>query len=111
MRREAKAGLLVLVLLGLLSVVALAARGSHPDTDGEVTSRAVPATVQDTFVTLLAIGYVVLIGAGVVIVFRRRKWWGEPRKSHWLRNFVIVIAFMGVITLVGYLAITHGIFT
>jgi hypothetical protein len=110
MRREAKAGLLVLAMLGLLLLVTLAARGSHPGADGEVTSRAVPATVQDTLVTLLAIGYVAAIVFAVVILFRHKGKWQEPKDRHWLRNYVIVMVVIGLATLFGYLAITHGVF-
>jgi hypothetical protein len=108
MRREAKAGLLALLLLGLLLVIALAARGGHPGSDGEVTPRAIPSTAQDAFVNLLALVYVVAIVAIIVYVFRRRGEWQEPQKSNWIRNWVMVMTLMGIITLLGYIAITHG---
>ena len=110
MRREAKAGLLVLGLLGLLFLVTLGARGGHPGSDGEVTPRAIPATVQDSFVTLLAILYVVAIVAAIIVFFTYKGKWHEPKERHWLRNYVIVMVVIGVATLLGYYAITHGYF-
>jgi Domain of unknown function (DUF4129) len=108
MRREAKAGLLALALFGLLLVVALAARGGHPGSDGEVTPRPIPGTVQDTFLNLLALAYIVVIVVLIVYVFRRRVEWQEPQRSRWIRNLVMVMTLMGIITVLGYIAITHG---
>jgi Domain of unknown function (DUF4129) len=107
--RAAKAGSLALGLIGLLIVVALAARGGHPSGDGRFVSRAVPATLQDSLVTLLAIAYVVAIAAVIVLFFKRRPL-QAPRESHWLRNFLGVLALMLVLTLLGSWAIRHGHF-
>ena len=108
MRREAKAGLLALALVGLLFLVTLAAREGHPGTNAERTPRAVPDTIQDTFITLLAILYVVAIAAVIVGVFTSRQPWREPKERNWLRNYVMVMLLIGAATLFGYLAITHG---
>jgi hypothetical protein len=96
-------------LTGLLLVIALAARGGHPTGEGHVTTRAVPASLQDSLVTLLAITYVVAI-VGVIILFFRRQPMQVPPESRWLRNFVMVIALGLVATLVGYWAIKHAHF-
>ncbi len=109
MSRTAKAGSLALGLIGLLIVVALAARGGHPSGNGQFVSRAVPATLQDSLVTLLAIAYVVAIVAVIVVFFKRRPL-QAPRESHWLRNYLGVLAFMLVATLFGSWAIRHGVF-
>jgi Domain of unknown function (DUF4129) len=107
--RTAKAGSLALGLIGLLIVVALAARGGHPSGNGRFVSRAVPATLQDSLVTLLAIAYVVAIVAVVVLFFKRRPL-QAPRESHWLRNYFTVLVFMLLATLLGSWAIRHGHF-
>jgi hypothetical protein len=107
--RTAKAGLLGLALTGLLLVVALASQGGHPTTDGRISTRAVPATLQDSLVTLLAIAYVLVIIGIVVLVFRRHLW-HEPEESRWLRQFASVMALMLLVTLVGSWAIRHGYF-
>jgi uncharacterized protein DUF4129 len=105
--RALKAGVLALGLTGLLLVVALASRGSHPTNDGRVSSRPVPGTLQDSLVTLLAIAYVLVIVAVIVLLFQRRPW-HAPAESRWLRNFVTIIGLMLLATLIGYWAIKHG---
>jgi len=107
--RAAKAGALAFALVGLLLIVALASRGGHPTTDGRMSTRPVPSTLQDSLVTLLAIIYVLAIIAIVIMFFRRRPW-HEPQDSRWLRNFVSVMALMLLASLFGYWAIRHGHF-
>src|SRR5207302_1809289 len=85
----------------------MAARGSHPTIDGQVTSRPVPNAVQDSLITLLAIAYVVVIVAIVVGFFRYRDRWQDPH-SRWLANFVLVLVLMGIATAVGYYGLTHS---
>lgn len=109
MNRAVRAGVVAFGLTGLLLVVALAARGGHPTGDGHVATRAVPASLQDSLVTLLAIAYVVAIVAVVVIFFRRQPM-QVPPESRWLRNFAMVMALALVATLVGYFAIKHAHF-
>lgn len=109
MNRAAKAGSLALGLIGLLIVVSLAARGGHPSSNGHVVSRAVPATLQDSLVTLLAIAYVAAIAVVLVLLFKRRPW-QVPHESRWLRNYVTLLALMLLATLFGYWAIRHGHF-
>jgi len=98
--------MLVLGMLGLLALVAMAARNDHPNTSGGVTAHAVPNSVQDYFVTLLAIVYVVALVAIVVGLFTHRHSWQEP-KSRWLANFALVVLLMAIATGVGYFAMTH----
>jgi uncharacterized protein DUF4129 len=104
--RAVRAGTVALGLGGLLLVVALAARGGHPGSDGHVTTRAVPASLQDSLVTLLAIVYVVAIVAVIVLFFRRQPV-QMPPESRWLRNFVMVMALMLLATALGYWVVTH----
>jgi hypothetical protein len=107
MERVLRAGGLAAGIVGLLILVAMAARGGHPGTNGRIATRAVPNTVQDSFITLLAIVYVVVLVAIVVGVFRYRDRWHEP-KSRWLANFALVTLLMLIATGVGYYAITHS---
>jgi hypothetical protein len=105
--RPLKAGALALGIVGLLVLVAMAARGGHPGTSGQVASRAVPNSVQDSFVTLLAIVYAVVLMAIVIGVFRHKDRWQDP-KSRWLANFALVTLLMLIATGIGYYAITHS---
>lgn len=106
MKRPVRAGALALGILGLLGLVAMAARNGHPTTSGSVSSHAIPDSVQDYFVTLLAIVYVVAVVAIVLGLFTNRHSWQEP-KSRWLANFALVVVLMGIATGIGYFAMTH----
>jgi hypothetical protein len=107
MERTLKAAALVAGLVFLLAIVAMAARGSHPGTSGRVTSHPVPNTVQDYFVTLLAVVYVVAIVAIVIGLFKYKDRWSDPG-SNWLKNFTLVLILMAIATAVGYYAIQHS---
>jgi uncharacterized membrane protein len=107
MERTLKAAGLAAGLVALLVLVAMAARGSHPGTSGHVSTRPVPNSVQDGFVTLLAVAYIIVIAAIIVAFFRYKDRWSDPG-SHWLKNFVLVLILMAIATGVGYYAITHG---
>src|SRR5262245_16731937 len=107
MERTLKAAGLAAGLVVLLGIVAAAARGTHPGTSGHVATRPVPNSVQDGFVTLLAVAYIVVIGAIVVAFFRYKDRWSDPG-SHWLKNFVLVLILMAIATAVGYYAIQHS---
>src|SRR6059058_2107601 len=106
MERTAKATALAAALLGLLVLVAMAARGGHPGTSGHVATRAVPNSVQDSFVTLLAIAYVGAIIAILVGLHRYPNRFRDP-DSRWFLNFVSVVVLMLIATAIGYFVITH----
>ena len=97
MTRPVKAGALALGILGLLALVAMAARSGHPTKNSGVSSHAIPNSVQDYFVTLLAIVYVVAVVAIVLGAFTNRHKWQEP-KSRWLANFALVVLLMAIAT-------------
>src|SRR5438093_1476524 len=97
MERTLKAAGLAAGLVVLLVLVAMAARGSHPGTSGRVATRAVPNSVQDGFITLLAVAYIVVLAAIVVAFFRYKDRWHDPG-SHWLANFVAVCVLMAIAT-------------
>jgi Domain of unknown function (DUF4129) len=107
MERTVKAVGLVAGLVGLLALVAMAARGGHPGTSGHVATHPVPNSVQDSFVTLLAVVYVLAIVA-IIFGFARYPHRFRDPESHWLRNFALVVLLMLVATAIGYYAITHG---
>jgi hypothetical protein len=107
MERTLKAAGLAAGLVALLVLVAMAARGSHPGTSGHVATRPVPNSVQDGFVTLLAVAYVVMIVAIVIGFFKYKDRWSDPGSS-WLKNFVFVLVLMAILTGVGYYAIRHS---
>ncbi len=102
-----KAGVLTVGILGLLTVITFAARGGHPVRHGGVAARPVPVTLQDSFVTLLEIAYVLAI-VGFVVLFAKRRPLGVPRESHWLRNFILVMVLCLIVTAFGSWAIRHG---
>jgi hypothetical protein len=99
-----RAALLALGIVTLLALVALAANGGHPTVDGRASNREVPASLQDGLVTLIAIVYVITILFVIYALVRYRQDWVE-RKSHWLRNFLILILFLSIVVPVGYRAI------
>jgi Domain of unknown function (DUF4129) len=107
MERILKATAMAVGLVGLLVLVAMAARGGHPGSTGHVATRAVPSSVQDGFITLLALVYFVFIAAIIVGVFRYKDRWHDPGSS-WLKNFVLVLILMAIATGIGYYAITHS---
>ena len=102
-----RAGVVGLGIVGLLVVVAMAASGGHPTLTGHVAGRPVPDSVQDDFVTLLALAYVVAVGAFVLMFFRYHGQWKEP-KTRWLLNYAIFVAVMLAVTWIGYALIKHG---
>ena len=102
-----RAGAVGLGLVGLLVVVAMAARGGHPSLGAHVASRPVPDSVQDDFVTLLSVVYVLAIVAFALMFFGYRGQWKEP-PSRWLLNYAVLVVLMLVLTGIGYLAIKHG---
>jgi Domain of unknown function (DUF4129) len=99
--RGAKAGLAALALTGMLVLVAIAARGSHPGGHGRVAQRKVPDQVNNDLFTIIMILYVAGVIALVVgfIVFRSR--W-EPVKSHWIRTQLAQVVIFSLIAVIGY---------
>lgn len=99
--RTIKALVVSLLLVALLVVVAIAARGAHPSGHGRVAQRHVPNQVGDDLLTILFVLY--LLGAlGIVVGFilTKSKW--EPRESHWLRNTVTTLLVFSLLTALGY---------
>jgi len=104
-----RAGALALLIVGFLALVTLGASGAHGTGHARLAERQVPNTLQDSWVTLLTIAYVVVIVAVIVTIFRRRDRWEDPR-SHWLENFVAILVLMALLTGVGFWAVRHGHF-
>jgi hypothetical protein len=102
-----RAALLALGIVSLLAVVALAARGGHPNGHGRASDRVVPASLQDSLVTLIAIVYVLTVLALIYAFVRYRGEW-RPRETHWLRNFFMALLLMAVVVPIGYRAIMHS---
>jgi hypothetical protein len=102
----AAAGGVALLIVGLLALVTLGAGGHRPSGPGHLAARPVPATLQDTWITLLIIGYGVAIVGVLVVMFRRRHRWRDP-ESHWLRNYCAVLVFLTFFTAIGSWAIAH----
>ncbi|MFL5980606.1 MAG: DUF4129 domain-containing protein [Gaiellaceae bacterium] len=107
MERALKAGGLAAGMVGLLVLVAIAARGGHPGTNGDVATRAVPDSVQDGLVTVMAVLYVIAIVAIIFGLHRYPNRFRDP-ESRWFLNFALVVVLMLVATAVGYFAIRHG---
>jgi hypothetical protein len=100
---------LALLILGFLVLVTLAASGARRTGHGHLAERQVPNTLQDSWVTLMTIAYVVVIVAVLVTVFRRRDRWEDPR-SRWLQNFLVILVVMALFTGAGFWAVRHGHF-
>ena len=103
----AAAGALALLILGLLALVTLAAGGGRPTRHGHLAARPVPAGLQDSWITLLIIGYGVAIVGALVVIFKQRHRWRDP-ESHWLRNYCAALVFLTLFTGIGAWAIRHG---
>jgi hypothetical protein len=103
----ATASALVLLIIGLLAVVTLAAGGGRPTLQGHLAARPVPAGLQDSWITLLIIAYSIAVVGALVAMFRWRDRWLDP-DSHWLRNFCGALVVMTVIAGIGSWAIAHG---
>ena len=104
-----RASALALLILGFLALVTLAASGARRTGHAHLAERQVPNTLQDSWVTLMVITYVVVIVAVLVTVFRRRDRWEDPR-SRWLQNFVVILVVMALFTGAGFWAVKHGHF-
>ena len=104
-----KASALALLIIGFLALVTLAASGARGTGHAHLAERQVPNTLQDSWVTLMTIAYVVVIVAVLVTVFRRRDRWEDPR-SRWLQNFLIILVVMALFTGAGFWAVKHGHF-
>lgn len=107
MERALKAAGLAAGLVALLAIVAMSARGGHPGTSGHVAARPVPNSVQDSFVTLLAVLYVVAVVVIVIAFFKYKDRWHDPQ-SNWLKNFVLELIMIALAGWFGYWLITHG---
>ncbi len=101
-----RAALLALGIVSLLALVALAARGGHPNGHGRASDREVPASLQDSLVTLIAIVYVLIV-VGLIYAFLRYRGDWVPPRSRWLLNFLMMLVLMAVIVPLGYQVIVH----
>jgi hypothetical protein len=104
-----RASVLALLIFGFLVLVTLAASGERATGHAHLAERQVPNTLQDSWVTLMTIAYVVVIAAVLVTVFRRRDRWEDPR-SRWLQNFLVILVVMALFTGAGFWAVRHGHF-
>ena len=96
-----KAGVAALALTLLFVLVALAARGSHPNGHGRVSQRKVPDQVNNDLFTIIVILYcagVIALVIGFILV--RSKW--QPVKSHWVRTQLIQVIVFSLIAAIGY---------
>jgi Domain of unknown function (DUF4129) len=108
--RALKATLVAAVVVALLALVALGARGAHPGAHYHAHQREVPAQVGNDLLTILVIAY----GLGVLVViaafltFRHK--WVDPR-SRWLRDLIVTLLVCALVTLVAYRIVhSHGAF-
>jgi hypothetical protein len=96
--RFARAALVAAGIVGLLAIVAIGARGSHPLGHTRVQQRAVPQRVGNDLFTL----FVIVVGLGAVLfvagLYAIRDEWHE-RETQWLRRLVsslLVLAFVAL---------------
>jgi hypothetical protein len=107
--RPLTAGLAGLAVVGLLALVALGARGGHPGGRFQAHQREVPAAVGNDLLTAMLVAYAVgvLLVIALFLTFRH-KW--EAPQSRWLRDLVVALLVLGLITLIGYRIVhTHGV--
>ena len=96
----------MLGLVGLLVLVALGSRGSHPVGNGHLAQRQVPQRVGDDVRTILILLYGLATIALIAFFISISRTW-EPVKSHWLRDFALLMAVFSVLAVVGFRAIHH----
>ncbi len=91
--RPVRAALVALVLIGLLALVAVGSRASHPLGHVRVHQRFVPQRVSNDLFTLFAI----TLGIGAVLfivgLYSIRDTWRE-REVHWIRSFFSSLAVL-----------------
>jgi len=83
----------------------MAARGGHPGMNGDVATRPVPNTLQDSFLTLLALVYLAGMVAVIVLLFYRRPA-KDPREGRWRRSFLTILV-MALATALLTFAVKH----
>ena len=99
--RALKAAAAGIVLIALLAVVALGARGGHPSAHYRSHQRQVPPVVGNALLTGLVIGLVLGLVLLIIAFFTFRHEWITPR-SRWLRDLFVTVAMACLVTLVAY---------
>jgi hypothetical protein len=88
-------------LTGLLVLVALAARSSHPGGHGRFSQRKVPEQVNNDLFTIILVLYCAGVLALIVgFIVTKSKW--EPVKSNWVRNILAQVVFFSLLAVIGY---------
>jgi hypothetical protein len=102
--RHGRAALVAFVVAGLLAVVALAARSSHPGGGGgvHVHQRSVPDWVANDLLTIVVIGYALAVIAMLVVFWMLRDEWRQPKGRSWLRQLAVFLAIMVGVSLLGW---------
>ena len=105
--RPLKAAAAALVLVGLLAIVALAARGAHPGGRGRLHQREVPAWVANDLLTIAVIAYALGAVALVVAFALARGEWRPPTARSWVRRLLVFGVVLAALTLLGYRSLQH----
>jgi uncharacterized protein DUF4129 len=106
--RALTASLAGLAVVGLLALVALGARGGHPGGRFQAHQREVPAAVGNDLLTALVIAYAVGVLVVIAVFLTVRHKWEAPQ-SRWLRDLVVTLVVLGLVTLIGYRIVhAHG---
>ena len=96
--RPLKAAAAGLLLSGLLALVMLGSRGSHPGGQARLHEREVPAQAANDLLTIVAIVYVL----AVIVLIVAAYWLRTERvrqKSRWLSQLVMLVLLMGAVAL------------
>jgi hypothetical protein len=108
--RPVKALLATLGLGGLLAVVALAARGGHPNAKGHLRQREIPAWVGNDLLTIVVIAYALGTIVLVIAFILARDEWSPPTGRMWFRRLLGLVVILGALALLGYRA-ERGLWT
>jgi uncharacterized protein DUF4129 len=88
--RPLKAALAALLLSGLLALVMLGSRGSHPGGDAQLHQREVPAQAANDLLTILVAVYVLGTVVLLAVFYWLRGEGGQRRKSRWLNQVLLL---------------------
>ncbi len=104
--RVVRAVVVALGIIGLLALVAVGSRASHPLGHTRIQQRFVPQRVGNDLFTLFVIVVVGGTALFVVALYSIRREWHE-RETHWFRRFLMACLLLPMVLLFRYVIYRH----